>query len=204
MFHAEGQKGATKVVTRSDFNVCGELSTSSTTYSGIQMRRYSELPRMSVDIKAAVLGLVGDGASGAAVGGKRMKNDIEMQGHPFSHFETKPIGLWQRIFEHFGVTHVVDFSPGSGAQGIGASGAVEYDGVALNGTHCDWLNSTCDRCVVYMAGKDKTYTAKLNPDVEFIEKVASCFSGTLVEAARLLEPNEAIVDEESSDDGDVD
>ena len=201
----KAKRGATKVVTRCDFNVCGELSTSSTTYSGIQMRRYSELPRMSVGIKAAVLGL-GDGASGALVGGKRMQKNIEVHGHPFSHFETKPIGLWQRIFEHFGVTHVVDFSPGSGAQGIGASGAVEYDGVALNRTHCDWLNSTCDRCVVYMAGKDKTYTAKLSPDAEFVEKVASCFSGTLVEAARLLEPNdnEAIVDEESSDDGDVD
>ena len=49
-------KGARKVVLRSEFNSCGETSSAATTYTGITMRRFSELPRMSHDTKASILG----------------------------------------------------------------------------------------------------------------------------------------------------
>ena len=50
------------------------------------------------------------------------------------------------------VTHIVDFSPGSGALALAASGALEYDGICVNDMHRDWLDSTLDRCLMYMVG----------------------------------------------------
>ena len=52
-----------KVVARSDFSTCGESMTSSTTYTGIPMRRMCELPRMTYDVKAACLGSEASGAA---------------------------------------------------------------------------------------------------------------------------------------------
>ena len=59
-----------KVMARSDFNNCGETMTSSTTYTGIPMRRMCELPRMTYDVKAAC---VGAGAAGAAKSPRRQE-----------------------------------------------------------------------------------------------------------------------------------
>ena len=151
MMCALPNKCATKVVQRAEFNSCGESSTASTTYTGVPMRRYCELPRMDYDTKCAIFGVAASGA----VKGQRAQRDIEAKGHPFSHCEVKPLNLWQRIIEHHHVTHVVDFAAGSGALAIAAAGAIEYEGVAATEVHCDWLNSTLDRCVMYLAGKNK-------------------------------------------------
>ena len=204
LFSLPTRKGASKIVQRAEFNNCGEASTSSPTYTGIQIRRYSELPRMDEDTKMNILGAAASGAPS----GNRVKNDIEGKGHPFSHNEVKPIVLWQRIMEHLGVTHIVDFTPGSGALAIAASGAMEYEGVASNAAHCNWLDSTLDRCVVYMAGRDKEFSKKLAgpTETEFVEKVEKYFSGTLMEARRLLGPGVAEENEHvdaSSDESEV-
>ena len=87
--------------------------------------------------------------------GHRAQRDIETKGHPFSHCEVKPLNLWQRIIERHHVTHVVDFVAGSVALAIAAAGAIEYEGVAATEVRCEWLNSTLDRCVMYLAGKNK-------------------------------------------------
>ena len=60
-------KGATKVVQRAEFNSCGESSTSSTTYTGVPVRRFSELPRMDADTNTSIFGV----AASSAVKGKR-------------------------------------------------------------------------------------------------------------------------------------
>ena len=96
------------------------------------MRRFCELPRMDRDPNASILGV---GASGA-MSGKRLGKDLDARGHPFSHSEVKPLNLWQRICEHHGVTHIVDFAAGSAAFAIAASGELEYDGIAANDMHC--------------------------------------------------------------------
>ena len=83
----------------------------------------------------------------------------------------KPLSLWQRVMEHHDVTHIVDFSPGSAALAIAAAGAMEYEGVAGNGAHEEWLNSTLDRCVMYLAGKEKEFTKRLGGDDAFMDKV---------------------------------
>ena len=180
------KKGASKLVQRAEFNSCGEISTSSTTYTGVPVRRFSELPRMNHETKASILGVGADGS----VKSKRVQKDIEDKGHPFSFCEVKPLNLWQRICEHHQVTHIVDFSAGSAALAIAASGAMEYEGVAANPEHCAWLDTTLDRCVMYMAGKDKEVANNFGGYDEFMEKMGKYFAGTMMEARRLMEPVE--------------
>jgi len=167
------KRGTQKVLHRADFNKCGESSTSSTTYTGVPMRRYSELPRMSCDTKSSILGVAASGA----VQGKRLQKDMEEKGHPFSHCETKPLMLWQRICEHHSITHIVDFTAGSAALAIAASGAMQYEGVAANSIHCDWLDSTVDRCALYLAAQDKEFAKGLGGDDDFAEKIEKYFGG---------------------------
>ena len=187
------KRGATKLVQRAEFNTCGENSTASTTYTGIPMRRYCELPRMDHETKAIVLGP----AAAGAVTGRGLQRDINEKGHPFSHFEVKPLNLWQRICEHHKITHIVDFSVGSAALAIIACGVMEYEGIAANDAHREWLDSTVDRCVIYQAGKDKEYTQKLGGDADFIESVHKYFAGTMMEARKILEP---VADDNDDDD----
>ena len=99
----------------------------------------------------------------AGLKGKRVCRDVKAKGHPFSHCEMKPIQLWQRLCEHHQVTHIVDFSPGSGALALAASGGMAYEGICGSQPHRDWLDATLDRCVMYMAGKDKNYFSKSVP-----------------------------------------
>ena len=119
---------------------------------------------------------------------KRVQKDLDQNGHPFSHCEVKPLSLWQLLMEHRGVTHIVDFSPGSAALAIAASGAMEYEGVAGNEAQLDWLNSTLDRCIMYMAGKEKEFTKRLGGEDAFMDMVTKYFGGTMLEAQRMLEP----------------
>ena len=196
------RRGTSKVVQRAEFNTCGETSTASTTYTGVPMRTYGELPRMDYDTKVSILG---SGASGA-VARPRVQKDIEDKGHPFSHCETKPLNLWQRICEHHDVTHIVDFCPGSGALAIAASGTIEYEGIACNDVHRQWLDATLDRCVMYLAGQNKDLARRLGGDDDFIAKVEKYLGGTMMEARRMLEPgavDENTDFEESEDDEEV-
>ena len=105
---------------------------------------------MDADSKAFILGAAAVGT----VRGNRAQRDIDEKGHPFSFAEVKPLNLWRRIVEHHNITHVVDFTPGSAALATTAAGAFEYEGVAATNEHCEWLDSTLDRCVMYLAGKD--------------------------------------------------
>ena len=160
---------------------------------------------MDAETKASILGIQATGVAR----GKRAQKYIDERGHPFSHCEVKPLNLWQRICEHHQVTHIVDFSAGSGALAIAAAGAMEYEGVAANELHRGWLDSTLDRCVMYMAGQQKEIAKKLGGDDEFMEKVEKYFAGTMMEARRLLEPvqvdaeqdGEDVEDDEESSEG---
>ena len=120
--------------------------------------------------------------------------------------EVKPLNLLQRLFEHFGVTHVVDFAAGSAAMAIAAAGAQDYEGIAANGVHRDWLDATLDKCVLYMAGKDQKFTQSLGvADDEVTAKIAKYFGGTMMEARRIMAPPDAEEEAEgaSSDDDDA-
>ena len=186
-----------KVVPRSDFNACGESSTASTTYTGVPVRRFSELPRMDISTKS---GIVGAAATGA-VKGRRVGQSIEKHGHPFSMFEAKPLAFWQRLIEHHRITHVVDFSPGSGALAVAATGAVEYEGVAATEAHKKFLDLTVDRCTLYQAGKNKEFIKSLGGDDKQAELCEKYFGGAILhQARRLMEPK---ADGDQSDDEDA-
>ena len=167
------------------------------------MRRLNKLPRMEADCKAGILGA----AAAGAVVGKRISQNIDEKGHPFSQCEVKPLNLWQRICEHHGVTHIVDFSPGSAGLATAVAGTMDYEGVATNDMHCSWLDSTLDLVVKYLAATNQVFAKHLGCDDDFVEKVVQYVAGTLMEARRYLEPevhsdedNEG--DGESSEDGD--
>ena len=162
------------------------------------MRTFSELPRM-VQEHGSKVSILGAAAAGAPTG-RRVNQNIEENGHSFSQCEVKPIVLWQRIFEHHNVTHIVDFSPGSAALAIAASGAMEYEGVAANEVHCSWLDSTVDLVLKYTASRDKELVKSLGGDDDFAEKVAQFFAGTMMEARRYLEPGPDGEKNEDEDD----
>ena len=104
------------------------------------------------------------------------------------------------------VTHIVDFSAGSAALAIAAAGSISYEGVAANELHFEWLDSTMDRCLMYLASQDKDLTKKLGGDAEFMEKLVKYFWGTMMEARQLLEPpsDEEEEDDDSDDDPESD
>jgi len=185
VYSALPSRYSTKVISRAEFNACGESSSASTSYTGVPMRRMCELPRMDEATKSSILGVPAAGV--VAMGG--VQSDIDDRGHPFAHSEVKPLNLLQRIFEHHQVTHIVDFAAGSGAMAIAAAGAMAYDGIAVNAVHRDWLDSTLDQCVMAMAGQDQDFTKKLGVnDDEVVAKVSKYFGGTLMEARRILAP----------------
>ena len=201
IFSLPAKGAARKVMHRAGANACGENSTADTSYTGTAMRRFSELPRMTYATKASILG---EAVCGSAEGAKDcnlpgLQGDVDSKGHPFSYNEVKPISMWQEIMEHHKVTHIVDFTPGSGALAVAAaSGAMEYEGAAANNEHRDWLDSIVDRCVMYKAGHEDGFAEHLcGGDAEFVDKAAKYFSGTMLEAKRLLMP---LGEEEDGDD----
>ena len=117
------------------------------------------------------------------------QHDTDANGLPFSCFEVKPLNLWQRICEHHGVTHIVDFTAGSATLAIAACGSMNYEGIAANDAHRDWLDATLDRVVLYMAGKDPAFAQRLGGQGDFLETVSKYCAGIMVETRRLLEPD---------------
>ena len=195
-FSLPAVKGPRKVVHRAEYNSCGESSSAATTYTGIKMRRFSELPRMLYDAKASIVGALACDPQPRSK--SRLQEDIDERGHPYSHNEVKPIHFWQSIMEHHKVTHIVDFTPGSGALAVAASGYCSYEGLAANEEHQKWLDAIVDRCVMYKAGHEQGYSEKLGMDAEFVGTASKYFGGTMMEAARrMLMP---VDDEDGEDD----
>ena len=109
--------------------------------------------------------------------------------------------LWQRMCEHHKLTHIMDFTPGSAALAVAASGAMQYEGIAANEDHQKWLDSILDRCIMYMVGKDKQIVMNLGGDAEFATKVTKFLAGSMQEARRFMEPtDETLACSDSSDE----
>ena len=196
-------KGKRNVMPRSLFNACGESSSEATTYTGIAMRRFSELPRMNRETKSSILGAPACASLGP--GQSRLQAEIDEKGHPFSHSEVKPVALWQSIVEHFGITRIiVDLTPGSGAFAVAATGLAQYEGIAANDAHRDWLDNIVDRCVMYKAGHEQGYAKDtLGGDPEFVAKASRYFGGTMMDARRWLMPGAGGDGEEDGGDDEV-
>ena len=148
-------------------------TTTYTTYTAVAMHRMCELPRMGTGTKSSILGVPATGL----VKKKGVQKGNDERGYPFALSEVKPLNLVQCILEHHHVTHVVEFAAGSAAMAIAAAVVMNYEGIAANDEHCNWLDSIMDKCVMYMAGKDKQLTKNPGVCYEVTEKVAKYFGG---------------------------
>ena len=131
-------RGKRKLVNRESFMQCGESTNYSRSYTGVQNRTLENIPRLTAEDKAAILGH-------SAVGcfqRERVQNDVDSNGHPLFWCEWKPISLYTALFRDCDVTNVVDLSIGSGAAADGALyNNCNYFGVCFNDKHMDWVRS---------------------------------------------------------------
>ena len=103
----------------------------------------------------------------------------------------KPAALFERIFQHVGATHVVDFTPGSGACAVAATGAgIRYDGIAANQDHALWLDGILDRIVFHLCSESNEARASLEFEDEASDNVKRYFGGLVMEGKRYMEPGE--------------
>ena len=115
----------------------------------------------------------------------------------------KPAALFEQIFRHIGATHVVDFTPGSGACAIAAIGAgIRYDGIAANSDHASWLDGILDRIVFHLCSESKEARENLEFDDDACENVKRYFGGLVMEGKQHMEPEEEDGDAASETDED--
>ena len=160
-------KGQRKIVSREVFTKCGESTNYSRTYTGVQIRTLEEIPRLTAEDKAAILGseALGDFAR------DRVQKDVASKGHPLFWSEWKPISLYTALCRDFEVTEVVDLSIGSGAAAIGALyNQCHYVGVCYNNKHMVWVRRLLQQCFVALVSDGKT---KVDGDI--VNKVKQYF-----------------------------
>lgn len=107
---------------REDLNSCGETSTWSPTYTGIRLRKSSEMPMISPEEKGKIF----------SVPGRKPVPETWSRGpaEPLFWQESKPIGLWTALLTDLNIKAVFDLSPGSGACAAAAmSCGIQYHGV---------------------------------------------------------------------------
>ena len=116
---------------------------------------------------------------------KRVMMEVEEQGHPLFWGEWKPVSLFATLCRDFGVTTVVDMTPGSGAASIASLYCkVHYRGFCHNAAHKNWLLGHLRRVFVAIV---------MNKDVKADDNLVKNVSKYLrraAEAARQLLPKE--------------
>ena len=66
--------------------------------------------------------------------------DAASSGHALFWSEVKPVGLISQLLSDFGVSHVVDLSPASGAvAAAAATNGITCDAFCFNDMHKKWL-----------------------------------------------------------------
>ena len=86
------------------------------------------------------------------------------------------------LFTDLSLTHVFDITPGSGAAAIAAAILrIQYDGLAMNASHCDWLNQILDKAMFAIIADSK--------DAESLKikcELCQYFNANIEEARALL------------------
>ena len=137
LFHRRPGASAVLSIARRSCSAGSQRITAEATH-GVQNRTLENIPRLTAEDKAAILGH-------SAVGcfqRERVQNDVYPNGHPLFWCEWKPISLYTALFRDCDVTNVVDLSIGSGAAADGALyNNCNYFGVCFNDKHMDWVRS---------------------------------------------------------------
>ena len=104
-------------------------------------------------------------------------------GHALFWNEVRSVGLLSQMPSDFGIAHVVDLSPSSGAlAAVAAMNHVIYDGFCFNDTHKQWLEGIMDR--VMLAGLNNKDVP--NHDRGFSEDIKKYFATSVGDAENLI------------------
>lgn len=126
---------------RSAFNTCGESTTHHGSYTGVEMRRTKNLPRISPADKGCVF---------AESQGSAMQPDSWQGAVPLFWQESKSVAFFQTLFSDLDVGAVMDLTPGSGAAAEAClQMGAQYLGVCRNAAHQTWLANVLDRRVIH-------------------------------------------------------
>ena len=132
---------------RGSFQVCGEASTHSTTYSGIPPRRVRDMPGMSPEDKTMIVGHEESPLP------DNLKSVVSTKGVPFFWQETKTIKFWEAVLNYFDIHCVVDASPGNGSLALAAlKRGAKSIGFALSSPHKRWLTHLVYRAAFSLVG----------------------------------------------------
>lgn len=136
-----------KIEKRNELNICGEISTFFTTYSGVGFRRTLELPLLSADAKSGILSNWSENREVLPA----TWMDKHGKQEPLFWQESKPISYWLCMLADFRIKAVFDLTAGSGAlaEACMHSGVI-YHGLCLNTKHMAWLSSVLDRAACAM------------------------------------------------------
>ena len=191
---------------RATFSACGESSTHTRSYSGVDWRTLSSLPRMALGVKDEVTGIT------SPVHDDLVAKETKTRGHPLFWRETLDVEWHVAFFRDTHATHVFDVSPGSGAAACAAAILnISYEGVAMSAKHAAWLDNIMDKAIfaaiqmrdIATDGKGKVADS---PDAKQLQANVVAFFKDLIEEGRKYVEHECHqpADDDSIDDADDD
>ena len=175
---------------RKHYNACKESSTHNTSYTGVPVRQFQSLPRMSLQAKEEILGVTLPAYKEEVVAA------CGARGHPLFAQEVKDVDFFAAMFDDYNIDHVWDLSIGSCAAACAAAAlGINYEGVAMNEKHASWCERIMDKAMfAIIADSDDSEDKKLREDLR-------SFFGPLIEEARqYLASGEVSDDDDETED----
>ena len=109
-------------------------------------------------------------------------------GHVFFLNEVKIVGLLSQLLSDFGVAHVVDLTPASGALAAAAAmNRITHDGFCFNDMHKQWLEGVMDRAML----KVLTDKEVKNYDKGISEDIKKYFAASVADAEKLISSDDS-------------
>ena len=177
---------------RTHYKACGESSTHHQSYTGVPVRQFQSLPRMSLPDKEGILGVK------LPVYKEEVVAACGARGHPLFAQEVKDVNLFVALFEDYNVDHVWDLTIGSCSAACAAAAlGIQYEGVAMNEQHANWCERIMDKAMfAVVADSDDDETKQLREDLR-------SFFGPLIEEARQYLASGEVDDvDDETEDGD--
>ena len=167
-------KGQRKIISRDTFTKCGESTNYSKSYSGIDSRTLGDLPRLTSDDKAKILGKAAIGAFAK----ERVNKDIQAKGRPFFWGEWKPIMLYDALFKGFEITDAYDLTIGYHQ--------CDYSGVCYNQAQLVWVRRLLQQCFYALVSDGKTKVEE-----QIVKRVQAYFQRAVAAARQWLPSRDA-------------
>ena len=181
---------------RDHYSACGETSTHSMSYTGVPVRMFTSLPRMSLTDKERMLG------TKLPVYKEDVVAACGARGHPLFAQEVKDVDFFAALFADFNIDHVWDLTIGSCSAACAAAAlGIQYEGVAMNEQHANWCERIMDKAMFAIIADyhDDDESKVLREDLR-------SFFGPLIEEARQYltsgEVGDVAEEDEEADEGD--